>query len=256
MKVYYDLLGMSGTDNQRWQKEFERICPRAVELKKSLQKSKETMDSLQKSIEMAKYNIGGLKPQDIEQLYESGKITIERKDEILNGYAACQMAIAQNTQMETAQAEMERKLKDELAPLVSEFVDKKQKVSNNSAVKIVKLIVGFVLGTIGYVIGFVLAGLLFELSNLFVILPATIDLNGAAITASALGANFLAFVLFGVVNKNRYHGIAFSIWLIVIAAFYLAACTISGEWHLVWYSICSFIVDGIMVAHYIKDNNE
>lgn len=118
--------------------------------------------------------------------------------------------------------------------------------------KYLQLLFGFLVGSIGYAAGFFVVGFLFQLINSVSIIPQTIDLNGANLTASALGANFLALWLFDSIDKNSYHYIAFSIWLIVIAALYLVACLISSDYHLLWYPILSFIIDGISVKVTIK----
>lgn len=118
--------------------------------------------------------------------------------------------------------------------------------------KYLMLLCGFIVGTVGYAVGFVVVGFLFQLVNSVSIIPRTIDLNGANLTASAFGANFLALWLFGAIDKNNYHNVAFSIWLIVIAALYLVACLISSDYHLLWYPILSFIINGAVINEAIK----
>lgn len=118
--------------------------------------------------------------------------------------------------------------------------------------KYLRLLCGFVVGTIGYAVGFGVVGFLFQLVNSVSIIPWTIDLNGANLTASALGANFLSLWLFESIDKSSYHYVAFSIWLIVIAALYLVACLISSDYHLLWYPILSFIINGLSIKEAIK----
>lgn len=132
--------------------------------------------------------------------------------------------------------------------------DKKKANTGNKYVrKFIKLTFGFLLGTLAYAIGFVLAGSLFDLSNLFVILPATIDLQQASLTASSLGANFIGCAAFRAIDNNEYHGIAFCIWQIIIAAFHLVSCLIWADYHLIWYAISSFVLNGISIKTIIQD---
>lgn len=119
-----------------------------------------------------------------------------------------------------------------------------------------RLVAGFVLGTAGYAVGFVVVGLLFDLTNLIVILPFVVDLHEASLTASALGANGLALAIFCAIDRSYYHRIAFSIWLIVLAALYLVLCLLGRDWDLLWYSIASIGLNGFMIYGAIKEIKE
>ena len=119
---------------------------------------------------------------------------------------------------------------------------------------VIKTIVGFILANIVYVIAFVLCGILIEISLSFVLfLPPAVDTYYAPLTASAIGANGLAAGVFTAFDKNKKHEIAFGIWLIVISTLYLIACFISSDIHLIWYSILSYILAGMMIHSAMKE---
>lgn len=256
MKEYFDLLGIKGKKNDRWEKEFERKNPRAVELKKLIIEAEKTRSEHSKSVMIAKSNINSMTVKGIEMLYESGEISSNRRQEMIDAYEACELVVSLAPKIDARQKELIESLKKELSPMVSEFVDKKSGALDKPSIKFAKLVAGFVAGSAAYVVGFILGGLLFDLSNLFAIIPKTIDLNGASVTASAIGANLAALWIFGVINKNKWHGVAFCVWLIAIAVFYLAACLFSQDYNLIWYSVCSVIIDGLVMAQYIKENED
>ena len=110
-----------------------------------------------------------------------------------------------------------------------------------------KLFFGFVVGTVGYVVGFIVCGTVMELLNLITIVPKTIDLEGAGATASAFGANVAALWLFERIDKNDSHFIAFSIWLIVLAVLYLVYCLMVDIYGMIWFSVLSVILNGVSI---------
>lgn len=251
MDDYCKILGIE-TLNRKWLSEFESLNPRAIELKDLILISQKTIKELRESDALARQSVKGATPAAINMLFSTNRITEEKRDELLSNYEACQVSIAYNNKMIETQLALERDMKDELSEIVSSFVEKKKNSTPYKAMQALRFIAGFMLGTIGYAVGFVFTGLLFNLSNLFVVLPATIDLDGASVAVSAMGANIIGYALFQVVNRNKYHSIAFCIWLIVIASIYLTLCIIGGDWNLIQYSVISFIFDGVMIAANIK----
>lgn len=132
----------------------------------------------------------------------------------------------------------------------------KQTDVKKSASSILRLVLGFLLGTIAYVVGFVVVGFVFDIVTAISILPSTISVEEASLTASALGANFLGLWLFSVIDKKEYHQLSFCIWQIVIAAIYLFGCLVYGDYHLLWYPILSFIINGIAIKQCVKPREE
>ena len=119
--------------------------------------------------------------------------------------------------------------------------------------KYVRLAIGFIVGTVSYVAAFFVAGILMELTTSIAILPKLIVTEGTSLTASAIGANGVALWLFEKIDKENSHKIAFSIWLIVLAAVYLVACLIGSDMHLLWYPILSVIINAACIKSYIDE---
>ena len=119
--------------------------------------------------------------------------------------------------------------------------------------KYVKLVFGFIVGSIAYVAVYFVAGILMELTTSIAILPRFIDTDGTSLTAAAVGANGAALWLFEKIDNENSHIIAFSIWLIVLAAVYLIACLIGSDMHLLWYPILSVIINAACIKSCIDE---
>lgn len=120
---------------------------------------------------------------------------------------------------------------------------------------IVRFILAFIAGTICYAVGFLVGGVIMSLMNAFSIVPSTVVLQGTELTASALAANGLAIAVFNKIDNIKLHSAIFSVWLIIIAAVYLALCVVSGDLHLIWYSVVSLLLAGYCVIDYAKGIN-
>lgn len=121
----------------------------------------------------------------------------------------------------------------------------------------IKVTLGFILGSLAYAVGFVVAGIVGNLTvNLAIFLPKSIDAFSVGLTSSALGSNLLAIWIFSLLNKHSPVGayLAFEIYLIIIATIYLTLAIIGGDTHLLWYPILSYIINGFMVKSSLDDN--
>ena len=95
-----------------------------------------------------------------------------------------------------------------------------KKALSSPFLSILKLLLGFLAGTVCYVLGFIIGGVVMDLLTSIAILPSFIDKFQASLTASALTANSAAVACFSVIDRSETHAIAFSIWLIILAAVY------------------------------------
>lgn len=110
----------------------------------------------------------------------------------------------------------------------------------------VKTVLGVILGSIGYLVGFFIISPLLVFITTFGIFPSFVaDFWLSQLTMTALAANGIAFIVFEKFNKNPKAQIGFCIWLIAIAVFYLAAAVLGGDLYLLWYPVCSVILCGI-----------
>lgn len=110
-----------------------------------------------------------------------------------------------------------------------------------------RMICAYPLGLIAYCIGFVVGGLLGDLTNyLAIILPPMVDRASIGLTSSALGSNILGYACFAAIypfsKSKRKAEIFFAIILFLIAVVYGISCFIFGTIGLLWYSCLSIIL--------------
>ncbi len=111
----------------------------------------------------------------------------------------------------------------------------------------IRIASGFIVGTIAYVVGFLVGGIVTDLVVGFAFfVPKTIDLSQAGITGAAMGSNLLAGAAFIWITKEEksISFVAFNIYLICLATVYLVLALLGGDWHLLWYPGLSFILNG------------
>ena len=119
---------------------------------------------------------------------------------------------------------------------------------------VLRFIAAFLVGTVMYVVGFVVGGLLMELANGFVLfLPPSIDLDGTSIVASAIAANAAGYYVFALIGKRKMQEIVFAIWMIVIATVYATLCFITADTHLLIYPVVCYVIDGIIIYSAIRE---
>ncbi len=114
----------------------------------------------------------------------------------------------------------------------------------------IKIALGFIVGTIAYVVGFLVGGIATNLLTSFMFfVPKTIDLSQAGVTGAALASNLLAGATFLWITKEEKSipFVAFSVYLICLATVYLVLALLGGDWHLLWYPGLSFILNGLSI---------
>lgn len=251
MDEYCNILGIENI-NRRWKTEFETLNPRAVELKESILASQRTIKDLREADRLAKQSIKGNNPAFINMMFTTNRITEEKRDELLNAYEACEASVAYNGQLIERQLALEADMKSELSQIVNAFRARKEASAPYKAKNVFLCIVAFVLGSISYIVGFFVVGIIYTLMNMFAVLPKAIDISGTTLIAVAFGANFCGYIVFNAIDKHKYHRVAFCVLLIVFATMYLTFCIVGGDWDMLSYPIISFIFNGIMIASCIK----
>lgn len=116
---------------------------------------------------------------------------------------------------------------------------------------------GFVVGTAVLVGSFFGALIFLELMNrMIIILPKTVVLDGTANFGAALASNALACAVFAKIAKSKGAQIAFSVWVIVLWALYLAACLLGGDYNLLVIPIVGIVLHGAVIATTFSDVKE
>ena len=112
-------------------------------------------------------------------------------------------------------------------------------------------ILGFILGSLGYVAGFLLVApiLRFVLS---IGIPPYFKTFDVDLTLTAIAANGIALWVFDYLDKKPIHQLLFSVWLIVIAAMYLAMVLYGRDFYLLWYPVCCGIFNTIVILECCK----
>lgn len=122
---------------------------------------------------------------------------------------------------------------------------------------IIQFLAAFIFGSVCYVIGFVVGTVGMGLMNsLILILPPAADLNWSSLLAAAVAANAFGIFVFGAIDKNAKHMIAFCVWLIFVALVYAILCFVSGDFNLLPYPVVCVLFDGSVLGDCIFKKNE
>lgn len=108
---------------------------------------------------------------------------------------------------------------------------------------------------VAYAVGFLASSFLFRVV-MFGFFPRIMDVAQAEQTFAALLSNIAALAVFAAIDGNKYHSIAFAIWLIVVAAFWVFILISTGTVGVLWFPICSIILNGLSISMEIKEIKE
>lgn len=117
-----------------------------------------------------------------------------------------------------------------------------------------RIALGFIVCSIVYVAGFIIGGLAVALlSRLLFFLPEAEDMM--PIIGSAVGSNFPAIMLFNRITgkENELPNIAFSIYLICIAAIFLFFFFFVHSTVFITFACVSFILNGFCIKEAFKE---
>jgi len=105
----------------------------------------------------------------------------------------------------------------------------------------IRLLLAFVLGAVGYALGFCVSILLATISTIFQISYVGGPLQIVQTTAAALGANFLGFYIFARVSGGKSKGaaIVFVSMEVFAAIMYGLVAILGGDWGLLTYPVLS-----------------